>query len=397
MRSGANFLDVVSKFYERSLRQSKSASNKVKTRAEKNWDIVRSHIQRGLLQSIMNQTNASKNDFLSLIDDLWTHIQRHCPDATSKDSTTQFVVAGWAAIKAAQLEVSRLKSPLKTPLAKTPKTGDSLDKEKSSETHKSSLVNSLELEESHNQSNFDPSLKSVANESSKKSGLERRGGLSLDAVPNLNFGKVFGEIAKGLTTQAIDEVDFYTLQVHFNRGWKILLLALTQAEPFARYMAMAALQKTIPVINETLLDSTIHKSLFHVLVNLMVSDERTENRLKAVYLIGKLGLYLGSVREHANLIEWAFRELARKLLEIKNEERQSLITAPEPFTPQNRSLKIYLFHSLGKFVKINNKMFENLLLYLIYDEFLSGDTKFKVLPKGKKSKTKDSQMNEASF
>lgn len=58
------------------------------------------------------------------------------------------------------------------------------------------------------------------------------------------------------SSKIIDEADFYTVQVHFNRGWKLLLLGLGQAESFARFMAMVALRRSIPIINDTLLDST---------------------------------------------------------------------------------------------------------------------------------------------
>lgn len=53
--------------------------------------------------------------------------------------------------------------------------------------------------------------------------------------------------------------------------------------------------------------------MVHILVNLMVSDEQRENSLKAIYLLGQIGFYLGSVRDYNELI------LIVSLLRLKTE------------------------------------------------------------------------------
>ena len=52
----------------------------------------------------------------------------------------------------------------------------------------------------------------------------------------------------------VESGDLYANQVHLNRGWKLIVTGLTQAESVARYLAMMALRRAIPVIKETLLD-----------------------------------------------------------------------------------------------------------------------------------------------
>ena len=53
----------------------------------------------------------------------------------------------------------------------------------------------------------------------------------------------------------IGEIDFYTTQVIYNRGWRLMYLGLRQAEPFKRYMAMYAINMALPVMLDTLLDA----------------------------------------------------------------------------------------------------------------------------------------------
>ncbi|RKO93893.1 hypothetical protein BDK51DRAFT_20030, partial [Blyttiomyces helicus] len=210
-------------------------------------------------------------------------------------------------------------------------------------------------------------------------------GLSLDTVPNCNVSKDLLQISSGLHMQLVDEADFYTVQVHFNRGWKLLLLGLGQAESFARYMAMVALRRAIPTINDTLMDNQTRENLIRMLINLMISDERSENRLKAVYLLGQLAFYLGTVREHDDLLFIAYNELSKKLLEIQSEEKRNQDN-PRRFTQANRSLKIYLFHAIGKFTSHAHKqsrVIEDLVLYMIHEELAQGDSKVIQSPQAK--------------
>ncbi|KAI8804387.1 hypothetical protein BJ742DRAFT_713319, partial [Cladochytrium replicatum] len=405
-----NFMDIVSSIHEKNQHQNshqvhRQTTQRRKTRAEKNWDTLRAHVNKGFLHSIMNQRETTTNDFLTLVDSLWTEVHRHSAlQSDEKDSTTDFITAGWAVIKAAQHAAAHPK--VGSSHRSTPVNSSSMRAISSQRRQKRQSVDldhvtipsrreSLIPTEPGDESTDNDALKyknlsptnvpssSVPEESPQDAsisqghavyGLE---GLSLDSIPNSKISTLFLKIAEGLNIQSIDEADFYTVQLHFNRAWKLLLLGLLQAESFSRYMAMVSLKRAIPVINETLLDSTTCENLLRILSNLIVSDEKTENRLKAVYLIGHIGFYLGTVREHDHLIVIAFQELATRLLEIQHFEHTQ---GTKDFDPQRRSLKIYLFHALGKFIRYTHRSYramEDMMLYIVYEEFLSGEAKMK--------------------
>ncbi|KAI9362448.1 hypothetical protein DFJ73DRAFT_756739 [Zopfochytrium polystomum] len=203
-------------------------------------------------------------------------------------------------------------------------------------------------------------------------------GLSLDSIPNTKVPGWLKRIAEGLHSKPLVETDFYTVQVHFNRAWKLLLLGLIQAESFARYRAMCHLKIALPTINDTLLDFTTRENIFNVLINLTISDERKENRLKAVYLLGQLALQLGAIREHDDLLLRAFNALAKKWLQLQFEEKQNPDNAQQ-LREENRALKIHLIHAIGKFTRYlhqyNTDFIQNLAVYMIHEEFSQGDTK----------------------
>ncbi|KAI8925707.1 hypothetical protein BC831DRAFT_550468 [Entophlyctis helioformis] len=191
--------------------------------------------------------------------------------------------------------------------------------------------------------------------------------LTLDAVPNCNVGHMLMIIAKGLRNPPKkDEADFMTLQIHMNRGWKLILLGLRQAESVSRHVAMIALNRALPVIKETLVDNLTRFNLVSVLVNIVVSDERRENRLKAVYLLGQMGSILAYVREYHQLMLTAFKQLSKKLLEIQYTERK----ANEPRSDL-ADLKVHLFQAIGKFTRVPQRQshfIEDLVMYMIYQE-----------------------------
>jgi hypothetical protein len=81
-------------------------------------------------------------------------------------------------------------------------------------------------------------------------------GLSLDYVPNINACKELKTIAKRIIKHAKDTTEVYVAQIQFNRGWKLILLGLTQCESFARFVAMYAMETALPAIKETLLDNS---------------------------------------------------------------------------------------------------------------------------------------------
>ncbi|KAJ3175403.1 hypothetical protein HDU87_006223 [Geranomyces variabilis] len=391
------------------------AERRRKVRAKMFWDVLRQHVQHGFFHSLLNTRSGATSDFLSLVDRLWTLVHRFAVSvgrpglslgltslsgqkevagtATQPDSTTEFVMAGWARIKAEQHALERQRArAMDTGMGSLPdKNNADADRYPDDDLgpQTAGLANSpaAQLVDDDQQ-----------NEAHRPTHSQRRGlgieGLSLDNLPTNNITRDLMVISKGLHVQPLDEADFYTVQVHFNRGWKLLLLGLTQHESVARYMAMCALRLAIPVINDTLLDSTVREGLVRVLVNLMLSDERTENRLKAVYLLGQLGFYLGTVREHDQLLLMAVKELVKRLLQIQYEEKRKPKTDPKRFTPRTRELKIYLLHAIGKFTRSVQKqarLVEDLVVYIMHEEFDRGDTSIPVKdlnqpPKDKKGK-----------
>ncbi|KAJ3397657.1 hypothetical protein HDU92_005399 [Lobulomyces angularis] len=350
-----------------------------KSRAQKFWDILRLQVHRGFFHSILNQNFTLHSDFLTMVDELWRDVHKYSPfdhSGVQKDSTTDFVMAGWAKIKAAQYLAGKKDGNKKRSLSAGAKS--TMEGSEESSVLEEGRLKSEETQKPNEESLVDEEENSLA-ESGDDSGTNSYGKnrseneyLSLDTVPNVNVSKILKKIAKGLHEPIVDELDFFTIQVYFNRGWKLLLLGLRQAESFGRYMSMYALSLAIPVINDTLLDSTTRNNLIIVLVNLMVSDERAENRLRAVYLLGQLGSYLGSVREHDALLKMAFTKLTKKLLELQYDEKNKAVK-PEV----NRDLKIYLYHAIGKYTRTSNKhsrQMDDLVLYIINEEFTKGDT-----------------------
>ncbi|KAJ3042819.1 hypothetical protein HDV00_006640 [Rhizophlyctis rosea] len=446
-------------------------STKKKTKAGRFWDLLRAHVHRGFFHSLLNQRTTASSDFISLVDTMWTLVHKYSPkrfassssltgvqravspsrlyttytkgvssDATSAqdyDSTTEFVMAGWAKIRAAQHAVERQKGgraidfgaagggggggmgggrgvgPGGMAVSPTPGEFSSMYDEGGGGGSMGGGGGYEEGAEGLPQEGKDATSTTLGGRAGL--GLE---GLSLDTVPNLNVTNMLGKIAKGLHEQPVDEADFYTVQVHFNRGWKLLLLGLNQAESFARYMAMVALRRAIPVINDTLLDSITRANLFRVLINLTVSDERSENRLKAVYLLGQLGFYLGTVREHDHLLMMAFKTLSQKLLEIQYAEKKKIVSSvfhilvlpsisslptklspTKISSPHTHALKLHLFHAIGKYTRFIHKrsrFIEDLVVYMIHEEFEMVKEKEKERGKKEKRGRKDKEAAAAA-
>ncbi|KAJ3408961.1 hypothetical protein HDV05_004665, partial [Chytridiales sp. JEL 0842] len=361
--------DVVQELIER-----KMAS---KSKASRWWSMLRVQVKRGFFQSLMGTTPTPTSDFLSLVETLWKSVHKHItPNSQKKqslkDTTTEIVMSGWAKIKEAQHAAARIRAKRSTESLNNTRPPTAKQQKEGSPSTPGQQKTPGEKEEGTGTvgADYERSATSVRG----TLGLE---GLSLDNVPSVHISRALSKIADGLHNPLV-EADFYTAQVHFNRAWKLLLLGLMQAEPFARYMAMCALKRAIPVINDTLLDYTTRENLVRVLINLMHSDERKENRLKAVYLIGQLAFHLGNVREHDLLLLNAFKALAKRFLEIQYREKIKDPSAPDRFTSDNRSMKIHLVQSIGKFTKHSLKAaryIEDLVVYMLHEEFASGDSK----------------------
>ncbi|KAI8899374.1 hypothetical protein BC833DRAFT_375645 [Globomyces pollinis-pini] len=174
-------------------------------------------------------------------------------------------------------------------------------------------------------------------------------------------------ISKGLKKREIDEktelsaVKFQILQ---NRGWKILLIGLTQAEPFARYEAMVDLGRSLPNIVDTLNDQHTRNEIGDVLINCTVSDERAENRIKALYLLGQFSLVLGHLSECHPMLSKIFKHLARLLLNI-----QAMKTELSP----KADTRLHLIRAIAKFANFkisNNNQVEHLVVLMAYKELM---------------------------
>ena len=83
------------------------------------------------------------------------------------------------------------------------------------------------------------------------------------------------------------------------------------------------------------------------LLSIMAGDERRENRLKAIYVLGKLGFYLGNEAGHEAISMAAFRELAAKLIQLQHAQRSGTVSLSDV-----RDSKVFLLHALGKFARV---------------------------------------------
>ncbi|KAL2918327.1 hypothetical protein HK105_202254 [Polyrhizophydium stewartii] len=356
------------------------ARRKAKALVHHRWDMLRAHVMRGFFHSIMNrQTGVVPDDFISIVSNLWTQVLLHASSARlASDSTIDFV-ATTGARQRPSASTALVSSPAAPATAAGPRpallgaqTNMTAAARKmsalpsgSQATGMISLTSATAVPASMSNGSVDPNASLLdTSHLGRGVGLD---GLSLDNVPNCNIGRTLMLIAKGLHSPSKkDEADFFTLQVHLNRAWKLLLLGLTQAESFSRHVAMIALCRALPVIKETLVDNQTRFNIVSVLVNLVVSDERQENRIKAVYLLGQLGATLASVREYHQLMLTVFKELARKLLEIQYSERLASAT-----NPNLTEIKVHLFHAIGKFTRVSQKkshFIEDLVMYMIYHE-----------------------------
>ncbi|KAL7748294.1 hypothetical protein RI367_006253 [Sorochytrium milnesiophthora] len=179
--------------------------------------------------------------------------------------------------------------------------------------------------------------------------------LSLTHVTGLDVARAFNVISRGLSVMLDDEQeDYFNAQIQYTRGWKILVLGLELPESFHRYLALIALRNVMPFITKTLPDLVVRETLARKLLHLFKSDERAENRQKAVFLLGQLGVYLGVESEMQGLMQAVFHDVAVQVLHMQVYQRRSKGKAC--FTQADRSLKIYLINALGKFLRPLNTM-----------------------------------------
>lgn len=176
-----------------------------------------------------------------------------------------------------------------------------------------------------------------------------------------------------------NNVSALNFQILLNRGWKLLLIGLTQAEPFSRYEAMVDLGRALPNLIDTLNDTTTRTEIGDVLMDAAVSDERLENRIKSIYLLGQFAYVLGSTRECHPMLNKIYKHLARQILQRQYARKNDKTTIVY------QDIRLHLFRSIAKFANFkfeNSNYVENLIVYMAYEELtLIFKKDFKEIPK----------------
>ncbi|KAJ3256192.1 hypothetical protein HK103_005651 [Boothiomyces macroporosus] len=191
-------------------------------------------------------------------------------------------------------------------------------------------------------------------------------GLSFDSIPNCDVNDNLFAVSKGLKKQN-------------QGGWKLLLIGLTQAEPFSRYEAMVDLGRALPNLIDTLNDTTTRAEIGDVLMDAAVSDERLENRIKSIYLLGQFAYVLGSTRECHPMLNKIYKHLARQILQRQYARKNDKTTIVY------QDIRLHLFRSIAKFANFkfeNSNYVENLIVYMAYEELtLVFKNDFKEIPR----------------
>jgi hypothetical protein len=98
-------------------------------------------------------------------------------------------------------------------------------------------------------------------------------------------------------------------QIIYNRGWKLLVVGLTQADAFSRYEAMTDLGRALGTIMDTLNDNHARLELVDCLLQISSSDERLENRVKAIYLLGQFAIAVANAEECIQSLKKVYEKL----------------------------------------------------------------------------------------
>lgn len=98
-------------------------------------------------------------------------------------------------------------------------------------------------------------------------------------------------------------------QIIYNRGWKLLVVGLTQADAFSRYEAMTDLGRALGTIMDTLNDNHVRVELVDCLLQISSSDERLENRVKAIYLLGQFAIAVANTEECHQSLKKVYEKL----------------------------------------------------------------------------------------
>lgn len=156
------------------------------------------------------------------------------------------------------------------------------------------------------------------------------------------------------------------------RGWKLMAVSLEHPESFVRYQSLEILNNTLIHLND-LSNAYLRKELSLLLMDMSVSDERVENRTRAIFMLGRYVESLGIdiLDGDREVLDAVFKHLAKLILKgqksLKDEPTDNL-----DITDASNNLKPNLIKSMAKFTNCMTltKEQENLVLYLINGEFL---------------------------
>ncbi|ORY23592.1 hypothetical protein LY90DRAFT_514981 [Neocallimastix californiae] len=156
-----------------------------------------------------------------------------------------------------------------------------------------------------------------------------------------------------------DIEDLVSMQITFNRSWKLFLIGLFQYESINRFFSMMAINSS---------------GLIFTLNNISVSDESRVNRMMAIYLLGEISKYFGQIRSNEDLTLYTFKKISEQILYLLNKELQFYVNNKDDLykiLSEENEKKNYLINSLGKLTKypsVFHDYIEKLSLFIIDEE-----------------------------
>ncbi|KAL6604089.1 hypothetical protein U3516DRAFT_668530 [Neocallimastix sp. 'constans'] len=126
-------------------------------------------------------------------------------------------------------------------------------------------------------------------------------GLTFNDIYDENISKSLIKISDIFVENKDDIEDLISMQIAFNRSWKLFLIGLFQNESINRFFSMKAINYSVKHVNDTLLDIETLKGLIFTLNNISVSDESKVNRTRAIYLLGEFAKYFNQMRTNEDL------------------------------------------------------------------------------------------------
>jgi hypothetical protein len=230
-------------------------------------------------------------------------------------------------------------------------------------------INSVKSDETSN-SKFNVNLFDGNYSNSK----ELLGGLTFNDVYDENISKSLIKITEIFGANKEDIEDLVSMQITFNRSWKLFLIGLFQYESINRFFSMMAINSSVKYINNTLLDKETLKGLIFTLNNISVSDESRVNRMMAIYLLGEISKYFGQIRSNEDLTLYTFKKISEQILYLLNKELQFYVNNKDDLykiLSEENEKKNYLINSLGKLTKypsVFHDYIEKLSLFIIDEE-----------------------------